>query len=425
MSEQRPQRLYFHVGLPKSGSTYLQTVLSHHRTELREHGYVYPFVGREGMFHSAVEMAGVPERWGLDAAAIEGTFARLLRRGRRHGGTVVLSHEIFGAATPEQVERIASDLADFEVHVVVTARDLGRTVTAAWQEEVKNGRPRSFAAFSKRLVQDAAGAGVVPAEGTFWRSQHLPAVLAAWAAVAPPERVHLVLCPPPGAAADLLWQRFAAALDLAPDVVDLSRIPVRNESLGAAQVALLREVLEAVGDRLEQPWHSRVAKRWFAQTLLSGVPSAKPVAPADLTERLALIAADWIEQVGTSGLQIHGDLDDLRPRPVAPDTPSPDDVRPEDVLRGLPGVLAEMLVRVRDLAEERDALRAERDALRVERDALGGGHDRPTVGGADPGVPDAGAAKAPIGADDGPDRRTPRGALTRVARRVRRASPGA
>ena len=59
-----PQRLYFHVGLPKSGSTYLQSVLGGNRGALKDVGHVYPYVRQEGMFHAAVEMAGNPSRWG-------------------------------------------------------------------------------------------------------------------------------------------------------------------------------------------------------------------------------------------------------------------------------------------------------------------------------------------------------------------------
>lgn len=362
------QRLFFHVGLPKSGSTYLQTVLGTHRAQLRDHDHVYPFVGREGMFHAAVEMAGTPARWGLDPDEIQGTFAHLLRRGRRLGGTVVLSHEIFGAATQDQVDVIAPLLAEFDLHVVVTARDLGRSVTAAWQEEVKNGRVRTFAEFSDGLLDDDA---TTPDAGrTFWRSQHLMNILARWGALVPADHVHVVPCPPPGTAPALLWERFAEAVDLPADAVDLGAIPTRNESLGAPQVAFLREVLEAVDDRLEQPWHARVAKRWFAQTLLGAVPAAKPVAPAELTAQLARIARSWVEEIGAAGYRVHGDLEDLVPRPAASAHPHPDDVRAEDVLAGLPGVVAEMLVRVRRLHEDVGAARAEADALVVECDRL-------------------------------------------------------
>ena len=138
------QRLYLHIGMAKSGSSYLQSVLATHRPVLREHGYIYPFVRQEGMFLAAVEMAGHPDFWGLAEDDIQGTFAALLRRGRRQGGTVVISHELFATASASQIEVIAEQLAEFDVHLVVTARNASRALTAQWQEGVKNGDPKSF-----------------------------------------------------------------------------------------------------------------------------------------------------------------------------------------------------------------------------------------------------------------------------------------
>ena len=351
------QRLYFHVGLPKSGSTYLQTVLSSHRSELREAGHVYPYVRQEGMFHAAVEMAGNPSRWGLDPDDIQGTFAHLLRRGRRLGGTVLISHEIFGSATRVQIAHMAPLLEDFDVHLVVTARDLGRTATAEWQEQVKNGNPRSFEAFIgdllSRLPEDLSDTKA------FWRTQNLLNVLDRWQTLVPAERIHVVTCPRSGTAPDLLWRRFAEAVELSPDVVDLTAVPVRNESLGTAQIAFLRRVVTALDGRLEQPWFARVAQRWFAQTLLSDVSrSAKPVTPAPVAARLAAVSAQWVEAIRSGGFPVHGDLDELLPL-VADDTvPHPDEATDSEMLEGLPEVVAEMLLRTgqlqADLAGERD-----------------------------------------------------------------------
>lgn len=363
-----PQRLYFHVGLPKSGSTYLQSVLGGNRGALKEVGHVYPYVRQEGMFHAAVEMAGNPSRWGLDPEEIRGTFAHLLRRGRRLGGTVVLSHEIFGAASDDQVRVMADQLADFEVHLVVTARDLGRTVTAGWQEQVKNGNPRPFADFADELL---AHLPADPADsGDFWPAQNLHRLLQRWQLMVPPERMHVVTCPRSGAAPDLLWRRFAEAIDLAPDAVDLSEVPTRNESLGTAQIAFLRRVLTSLDGRLEQPWFSRIAKRWFAQSLLSQVPSRKPTAPTPVVERLSTLSAAWIDEIRTGGYQVHGDLEELMPEATGRDVPHPDDVTDAEMLEGLPGVVAEMLLRTGELRVELAGLTERERELTAERDRL-------------------------------------------------------
>lgn len=365
-----PQRLYFHIGLPKTGSTSLQAALATNRERLKEHGFVYPFVRQEGMFLAAVEMVGTAARWGQDPDDIAGTFAHLLRRGRRLGGTVVISHEIFSFANREQIETMRGMLEGYEVHVVVTARDLGRTLTAEWQEQVKNGDPHSFEEYAARLFADLPDD---PAEATsFWRSQNLARLLDRWSVVAPPERTHVVTCPRSGAPADLLWDRFAEALGLPQDVIDLSQVPRRNESLGAAQVALLRDVLVEVGDRLPQPWHSRLAKRWFAQTLLTRGRSERPVTPPEHAARLTTLARHWNDTIVAGGFRVHGDLDELLPAPAEPGVRHPDDVDQLAQLDALPEVLAEMLVRVRTASEQAEDRAAQIAALSAERDDLAG-----------------------------------------------------
>ncbi len=346
-----PQRLFFHVGLPKSGSTYLQTVLGNNRAALREVGHLYPYVRQEGMFHAAVEMAGLPSRWGLQPEAISGTFAHLLRRGRRLGGTVMISHEIFGSATLDQIAQMAPLLEGFEVHLVVTVRDLGRTATAEWQEQVKNGNPRSFEAFVGDLMSHLPEDLVDTT--SFWRSQNLRNLLERWQTLVPAERIHIVTCPRGGSAPDLLWRRFAEAVELPPDAVDLSLIPPRNESLGTAQIAFLRRVVGALDGRLAQPWYSRVAKRWFAQTLLGGLGgSAKPVTPAPVARRLAAVSSAWIEVIRAGEFRIHGDLDELLPEVADDSVRHPDDASDTEMLDGLPGVVADMLVRTGQLRSD-------------------------------------------------------------------------
>jgi len=339
------QPLYLHVGLPKSGTTFLQGLMANNRTRLKNAGYIYPFIRRETMFHTAVELRGQHERWGLAPATIDGTWQLVLNRIRGFGGAGIVSHELLAAATPDQVARVARDTADLDLHVVVTARDLSRQATALWQEEVKNGRRWSFEEFSEGLF-DADG--VQQGTSGFWRSQDLASVLERWGAVVPAERMHVVVVPRSSRDPLELWRRFAGAIGLDPQTVDLELQPRANESLGAAQVALLRQVVTALDGRLGQPHYAHVVKRFFAQTQLSRISSPAPVTPADVRERLDRVARRWAEEIRSHGYAVHGDLDELVPStaPVPEGSRHPDDVSADDLLQGLPEVLAEMLVEI-------------------------------------------------------------------------------
>lgn len=344
MSDAR-QRLYLHVGLPKSGTTFLQGLMANNRSRLKQGGFVYPFIRRETMFHTAVELRGQHERWGLEPEKIDGTWELVLRRVRSFGGVGIVSHELLAAATPDQVQRVARDTEDFELHVVVTARDLSRQATALWQEEVKNGRRWSFEEFSSHLF-DADGEQL--GDSGFWRSQNLATVLARWAVVVPAERLHVVVVPRSSNDPLELWRRFAAAVQLDPASLDLELHPRANESLGAAQVALLRQVVTALDGRLGQPHYAHVVKRFFAQTQLSRISSPRPATPPELRSRLDRVARRWTEEIRARGYSVHGELDELLPgtAPAPEGTPHPDDVSAEELLQQLPEVIAEMLIEI-------------------------------------------------------------------------------
>ena len=342
-----PARLTLHLGLPKSGTTFLQGLLASHREELRAAGAVYPFVRPEAMFRAAVEVREQHDEWGLPADGpdgIDGTWARLLDRVREVGLPGIISHEILAGCSPRHAARVAADVADFDdVHLVVTCRDPLRQAMGHWQEEVKNGRPWSYA--------DLVAALPTPAESDaeehgFWRSQDLVGVLDRWSAALPEATVHVVTVPPPGAPPEVLWTRFAEAVALPADVLD-PRAPDpasgANRSLGAAQVRFLREVLVALDGRIAQPDHAHVVKRWFAQQVLAG-RDGEPARPTpDLAAYLAERSAGWAEAVRRRGWEVHGDLADLEVRVPEPG-PHPDEVAPDVVLGGSADEVAALLL---------------------------------------------------------------------------------
>jgi hypothetical protein len=344
---ERRQRLYLHVGLPKSGTTFLQALLARNRGSLKENGFIYPFIRREGMFHAAVELRQQYTRWGLPPERIDGTWDQLLNRVRAFGGDGIISHEVLAGASPDHIARVVRDTADLELHVVVTARDIARQVAAYWQETVKNGRRSSFEQFRRSLADQSESSHD---EAGFWRSQDVASVLRRWGAALPPEHLHVVVVPQARTDRFELWRRFASAMGLDPQAVDPELEPQANESLGAPQVALLREVLASLDGRLGQPHYAHVVKRYFAQRLLSRIEAPRPVTPPDLRKELDEVAGRWVEEVRVSGYCVHGDLAELLPS-RAPDRGErhPDDVTYEEMMQGVPDLLAEMLVEIATL----------------------------------------------------------------------------
>jgi hypothetical protein len=63
----------------------------------------------------------------------EGAWQRLLDELAAHDGTGLISMEFLGPTPPDDIATVVGSLRPADVHVVMTARDLGRNVPAMWQ----------------------------------------------------------------------------------------------------------------------------------------------------------------------------------------------------------------------------------------------------------------------------------------------------
>ncbi|WP_183094579.1 hypothetical protein [Nocardioides stalactiti] len=331
------QRVVLHVGTPKSGTTFLQRALWRHQEELDALGVTCAGRRHFEMFHAAIELRQSYTFWGRSEEELAGTWQRLCDAARAFPGTTIMSHELLGAARREQVEQGLAALEGLDVHLVVTARDLARQVSSDWQERVKNGNPVTFEAF-------CANVGLERQNG-FWRNQHLIGIFDRWARDLPPENVHLVVGPPPGAAPDVLWRRFGDAVGFDASAFDpTSTEPTANQTLGAVQVSVLRRLNEVLDGRIQQPAYSKVVKRQFAQSVLAGQRSAPAQCPPELVDRLAEIATRQNRRITKRGYQVHGDLTELVP--VSDEGPwiDPDAVDAGEETAAAIAAIAELLV---------------------------------------------------------------------------------
>lgn len=341
------RRVYLHVGTPKSGTSYLQDKLALNRGLLEQQGLDYLPTRSGNHFEPALDLIG--ERWAGEEQNARGQWDALVleaRKARRH---VLVSHEILAAAQPASVARALASFQGYqgyEVHVVITARDLGRQVPAEWQERVKHRGRRDYEEFLRALQKNYRRTDWTM---WFWRVQNLPRIIATWGADVPPERVHLVTVPPTGAPRDLLWNRFASVLGL-----DLraayAQSETTNASLGGAEVTLLRRLNIALAER-KVPRETYV--RWVRESIVKEVLAQRPgmepaTVPPDGRPVIDEITAEWLEDIGTSGIDVVGNLDDLAPLWPDADEPwsDPDSADPaliaEAAIQSLAHVLDEL-----------------------------------------------------------------------------------
>lgn len=294
------------------------------------------------MFGAAVDLIDRP--WGGLREECRGEWADLEARVRRCPGTVVISHEILAAATPAQVERALDGMGGADVHLVYSARDIARQIPSEWQEEVKHRRPQTFA----RFLDVVRSAPRTDSGLWFWRVQGLPDVLDRWGASLPPSRRHLVTVPPAGSGRDILWRRFCAALALDPAWAPGQ--PERgNLSIGTAEATLIRRLNRRLhdSDSLTETDYRKLVRELVVQEFLVHRPDMVPVAlPPAALDWADEVAAEWIAYVKETGIDVIGDLDDLRPgRPEADQVwADPDRPRPAAVIDAALDVIEALLV---------------------------------------------------------------------------------
>ena len=367
MRAMRP-RVFLHVGSPKTGTTFLQDVLWSQRDTALEQGLLLPGERFNDHFLATLDVRGLahdpvyPER-------ARGMWDRLATEALAWDGSVLISHELFAGATAEQARRATATLAEAaEVHVLVTARDHVRQISAEWQEHVKHRSSATFGAFIEEVRTDTARTS------WFWQVQDYAGLLERWGADLPGEQLHVVTVPPSGADPAVLWDRFAGLLGVDPAAFDTD-LQRSNSSLGAEQAELLRRVNLELGDRLPLPGpYPLVVKEVLAHKILEPRAGTRLALDAQDQEFAADAARVIADRIAAMGADVVGDLNDLTDRaplvgggPAAGADPADPYAAPSDAV-----LLAESVATIADLLvvldERRGALRRADDLTTTARE---------------------------------------------------------
>jgi hypothetical protein len=305
--------VFLHIGAPKTGTTYLQDRLTINAARLARQGVHLPSTSRLvganlAQFRAALDLLG--QDWGGPPGHAEGAWPDLMRKVRRTQGTVIISHEILAGASPDRVVKAMNDLAGSEVHVVYSARDLGRQLPAGWQESIKQGRRWTFRRFLNKMEGGSPW---------FYRALDLPTVLSTWGAHLPPERVHVVTVPKRTAGTvtprggDTLWLRFCQVFGIDPAWAPLDSERA-NRSLGMAETQLIRQLNRRMDRALRRdPAYDKVIRELLAQRELVNRKSSPVLLPPRMFDWADEQTERWVDWLSGSGVDLVGDVAELRP----------------------------------------------------------------------------------------------------------------
>lgn len=240
------RQVHLHIGLPKSGTTYVQNMLWSSREALAEHGVLVPGVSDDAQRQAAWDLLGrrLP---GVEQPQLPGSWQRLVDAAQAwEGDKVVISEEFLVHARPKHIKRIIREMAPAEVHVVVSVRDLERTICSMWQQELAMARTWTFDEYLAAVRDPETGPATAGVR--FWLRFDLRRILETWSAFVPAERVHVVIVPRSGAPAEVLADRFSEAVSIDRSWLVLPERP-NNTSVGIPATEVLRRLnVDLAGD---------------------------------------------------------------------------------------------------------------------------------------------------------------------------------
>jgi len=301
---------YVHIGLGKTGTSTIQRSLTENQAALAELGIevpgaghgdarraVYDLMGRRIAGADASDNARVAGAWAPYAASIVASSAP----------SVVFSEEMLALARPKQVRTLVSSLAPRRVVVIVTIRDLGRTIGSFWQQMLMMGRTETLPEFVAAVRDPAEGAGAALG---FWLRQDLARVLAAWEKAVPASDIRIVTLPGPGQPPGLLNDRFGSVIGAPAGLLRSSRVK-GNASVGIVEAEVVRRLNVAIGsDLTEQQRLQLMQTVRLGLVERSSTPITAPPAEADWIRSRA---AEMVASLQSRGYPLVGSWDDLVP----------------------------------------------------------------------------------------------------------------
>jgi hypothetical protein len=330
-----PRTCYLHIGLPKTGTSYLQTIFGRSKDALAQQGLTL-WPETTGSFQVMLDVRDELDRDTDPAEWFEAVEHLRAEAAAFEGSRALLSQELLSAARADQVPRLLAALEGYEVQVVVTVRGLAAQLPSMWQQQVKGRGLTAYDVWVERMTarQDFA---LIP-------GCDLVGALERWRQHVPPERIHVITVPRRGAPKTLLLDRFCEVVGVDPATLDVQS-GYANSSLGAVQAELLRRVNVALGDRLP---HSRAGYRgpgriFLAETILARQEGHPPRLPLTARPWIEERSRELVEELRTGGYRLVGDLDELVPEESAFEE-TPTVVTEADVAESAAQALAEILV---------------------------------------------------------------------------------
>lgn len=306
-----PRARLLHIGVPKSGTTAVQSAAAGNRELLLAHGLRYPGSGFNHK-QAAFAVLGLAPGWSGDGrpppmrewqALVREVECEPQRR-------ILVSHESLCEADDSQAARIAEAIGP-RLHVIITLRGYAALLCSTWQQNVKSGTRLALPAWLRTVLADPPDLQRSP---RFARRTDQAAMVTRWVSLLGPERVTALV--PDKTRPDLLLHTFADLLEVPRDVFRPATTPdgLVNRSLSMPETELIRAVNQIVRheDRLTHGQYTQLVREGAVRRLLAERRPGDAEVPVSLPEWAAQRARERARrhaaEIAASGCAVIGDL---------------------------------------------------------------------------------------------------------------------
>jgi hypothetical protein len=355
----------------KSGTSFVQRVLLANKDRLAEQGILFPGRRWRDQVLAVHDLVGHDEAGG-DAPPPDGAWQRLADEVNAWPGTAIISMEFLGPRSRAKIDVVRRSFGEADLQVVLTARDLARTIPSMWTESVQNRGTATWPAYLRAV----RGERVEAAGRAFWRQQRIHAIAKRWSEAVGRDHFTLVTVPPAGSPPTLLWSRFCAVAGIPEDLCDLD--VASNPALDAPSAMVMRALNERLAEAGLSPRdYDRFVKRGLAKNGINERPTRDQGVGLDERWVFKRSRSD-LDKLRALDLRVVGDLDELESRAV-PGT-QPDRVGVEAQLdAALDGLVALVRLWAADVREREAKAKAKRKRRKRRRARV--------EGATDPGTP--------------------------------------
>ncbi len=304
------KRVVLHIGAMKSGTSFIQNVLHRNRALLAEHDILFAC---ERWRHQVLAVHDLIDHGSPDQPpfAPDGYWCRMVESINEWPGTAIVSMEFLAPRQRPKIEIIKEAFADSDIQVVLTARDLARSLPAMWTESMQNRGTKTWEEFLEAVHHEERAEK--PGQW-FWRNQRISGISERWSEAVGRDHFTLVTVPPKGAPPSLLWDRFASVAGIPKGLCDLE---VRsNPGIDAASAMVLRALNERLeADGFNRRDYERAVKGVLAKQGM--VRRGRESVPLGLNERwVRRRSKKELSRLRKLDLRVVGDIDELEALPV-------------------------------------------------------------------------------------------------------------